>query len=306
MFKIERMEPRAVRHFLAAYDAGSFTAASARLNLSPQAISKSLLRLEADLGVRLFERDGRRIRPTAYAELFLPHARIIAAETDRFRTELVDMLGGHSGRLRIGVGPSAAADIVARAALLLAEERPGTALQIFAGLQETMAEDLTLGKLDAFVALRQTDRSNPLILEEELGLMRYSVVAGAGHPLARAARVSLDCLAGARWVLGANLGAVDESIHESFRAAGVSRLRPEMETTSVLFTLAVLDAGRHLSILPEMLVKRDLRAGRLVRLDIDTAPWIRPLIVATRLRSPRRPDVTTFIAGMQAAMDDQN
>jgi LysR family transcriptional regulator of abg operon len=306
MFITAAMESRAVRHFLAAYDAGSFAAASARLNLSPQAISKSLLRLEADLGVRLFERDGRRIRPTAYADLFLPNARTIAAETDRFRTELGDMLGGQTGRLRIGVGPSAAADVVARAVLWLAEERPGLTLQILAGLQETMAEDLILGKLDVFVALRQIDRPNPLIREEEIGPVRYCVIAGAEHPLASTDRIGLDHLARARWVLGANLGAVDESIDESFRAVGVPRLRPEMETTSVLFTLAVLDAGRHLSILPEMLVARDLRSGRLVRLKIDTDPWTRPLIVATRVRGPRPPDVAILIAGLQAGMYDQD
>jgi DNA-binding transcriptional LysR family regulator len=148
------MEPRAVRHFLAAYDLGSFAAASDRLNLTPQAVSKSVLRLEAELGVKLFEREGRRIRPTAYAELLLPHARTMMAEADRFRAELGDVLGGRKGRLRIGVGPSAAADIVARAVLAFGKDRPGVTLQILAGLQESMARDLTLGKLDLFVALR--------------------------------------------------------------------------------------------------------------------------------------------------------
>ena len=296
------MESRAVRHFLAAYDAGSFTAASARLNLSPQAVSKSVLRLEAELGVKLFERDGRRLRPTAYAELYLPHARTIAAETELFRAELGDMLGGRKARLRVGVGPSAAADVVARAVLALGGHRPGTTLQLLAGLQDGMTEDLMLGKLDLFVALRQVDRPNPLIHELELGSVRYCVVAGAGHPLAGQGVVELARLARARWVMGANIGAVDSSIDQSFRAAGARRLRPEMETTSVLFTLAVLDGGQHLTILPEMLVDREIRSGRLVRIDVDAAPWQRPLIVCTRVRGPRAPEVAMLIACLQQAM----
>ena len=296
------MESRAVRHFLAAYDSGTFAAAAERLNLSPQAVSKSVLRLEAELGVRLFERDGRRIRPTSYAELYLPHARTIAAETDKFRTELGDLLGGRKGQLRVGVGPSAAADVLARAVLGLAEDRPGLTLQILAGLQETMAEALVLGKLDMFVALRQVDRPHPLIQEELLGRIRYCVIAGAGHPLASGGQPGFDDLSLSRWVLGANIGAVDASIDASFRAAGLPPLRPDMETTSVLFTLAILDGGRHLTILPEMLVAREIKSGRFVRIDVDTEAWTRPLIVATRVRGPKPAEVMLLITQLQRAM----
>jgi len=306
------MEARAVRHFLAAYDAGTFAAASERLSLSPQAVSKSLLRLEAELGVKLFERDGRRLRPTAYAELYLPHARTIAAETDKFRAELGDLLGGRKGRLRVGVGPSAAADILARAVLALGEDRPSITFQILAGLQETMAEDLMLGKLDLFVALRQVDRSHPLIHEETLGMMRYCVIAGAAHPLAghplagrplvSGGRIDLESLSQSRWVLGANIGVVDACIDDSFRAAGLPPLQPDMETTSVLFTLAILDGGQHLTILPETLVSRELQSGRLVRLDVDTQAWTRPLIVATRVRGPKPAEVMMLIEHLQHAM----
>lgn len=298
------MEPRAVRHFLAAYDAGTFAAAAERLNLSPQAVSKSVMRLEAALGVKLFEREGRHIRPTTYAELYVPHARTIAAETDKFRAELGDLLGGRKGRLRVGVGPSAAADVLARAVLGLAEDRPGITMQILAGLQASMAEDLMLGKLDLFVALRQEDRPHQLIHEETLGMMRYCVVAGAKHPLAAAGRIDFDRLRGSGWILGANIGVVESSIEASFLGAGLAPPQPTMETTSVLFTLAMLDGGQHLTILPEMLVRRDLQSGRLVRIEVDTDAWTRPLIVATRVRGPKPAEVMLLIAHLQRTMED--
>lgn len=289
------MDSRPIRHFLAAFDAGTFAAAADRLNISQQAISKSILRLEEELGVRLFERDGRRVRPTAYAELLLPHARTIATETDRFRADLVDMLGGRRGTLRIGVGPSAAADIVARAVLSLAAEQPTISMRVMEGVQETMSEQLILGALDLYVALRQVDRADPLIREEELGSIDYIMVAGASHPLAGRRRIPLAEVTGARWLVGAHLGAVEGAIEESFRHAGVPLFRPEIETTSVLFTLGVLDGGTHVAILPEMLVARDLNSGRLVRLDVDAARWCRPLIVGTRIRAPKPAQVAAFV-----------
>ena len=304
------MESRQVRHFLAAYDMGSFASAAQMLGLSQQAISKSILRLEAQLGVRLFERDGRRVRPTAYADLFLPHARTIAAETDRFRADLGDMLGGRQGRLRIGVGPSAAADVVARAVSMLTVERPDVRLSVMAGIYEMMVSDLLLGKLDVVVAVRQVDRPDPLIREEALGNIHYVVLAGANHPLAgrgqgqgrKQGRLSLADLAGAKWLAGANIGTVEEAIVASFRAAGVPRPRPEIESTSVIFTAAMLDAGMHLAILPEMLMARDIRAGRIVKLDVDAGPWTRLLVVATRVRAPKPPIVDAFMSSLERAM----
>ncbi|WP_197707510.1 LysR family transcriptional regulator [Sphingobium sp. LB126] len=291
-----------MRHFLAAYDMGTFAAAAEWLGLSQQAVSKSILRLEAQLGVRLFERDGRRVRPTAYADLFLPHARTIAAESDRFRADLTDMMGGRHGRLRIGVGPSAAADVVASAVRMLTGERADMRLTVLAGIYEMMVSDLLLGKLDVIVAVRQVDRHDPLIREEVLGDIRYAVLAGANHPLAGRGRVTLHDLKNERWLAGANIGAVEQVIDASFRTAGLVRPRPEIETTSVIFTQAMLDGGMHLTILPEMLVARDMKAGRIVKIDVDIEPWTRPLIVATRVRAPKPPVVDAFMANLVKAM----
>jgi DNA-binding transcriptional LysR family regulator len=298
------MDSRRVRHFLAAMEAGTFHAAAERVALTPQAISKSIQRLEADLGVRLFDREGRRLQPTAYAELLLPHARTIAAEADRFRADLDDMLGGKKGRLRIGSGPSAAADLLARAVLGLVRGQPGVSVEITEGLQDDMAEQLICGKLDLFVAMRRVDRPDPLIREEELCQVSYIVAAGAGHPLAGRTKVGLVELAQARWLAGANLGEVERAIEASLRAAGAPRLRPQLETTSVLFTLGILEGGEHVAILPEPLLAREIRAGRLVRIDVDAEPWTRPLIVATRARGPKGAAVEALIDQLRLATSD--
>lgn len=294
------MDGRAVRHFLAAFDAGTFAAAATRLGLTQQAVSKSILRLEAELGVRLFERDGRRLRPTSYADMLIPHARTIVAEADRFRADLSDELGGHRGRLRIGVGPSAS-DMLARATSAMLATGTGASFRVLAGIQERMASDLILGELDLFVALRQADLAEPLIREEELGPVRYIVVAGVRHPLAGRPRLAFGDLARERWLVGVDLGAVEKDIDASFRAARAPRLKTEIETTSVLFTQSLLDDGRHLAILPEMLVARDIRAGRLTAIDVDTSAWTRPMIVATRARGAKSRPVALLLDHLRHA-----
>ena len=63
----------------------------------------------------------------------------------------------------------------------------------------------------------------------------------------------------------------------------------------MLFAHATLDDGTHLAILPELMVRREVRGGRLVVLDVDAQPWTRPLVVATRVRAPNPPLVASLI-----------
>lgn len=296
------MESRHIRHFIAACEAGTFAGAADRLRLSQQAISKSILRLESQLGVRLFEREGRRLRPTAYGDMFLPHARTIAAEADRFRADLQDVLGGRKGQLRIGVGPSPAAGLLADAVARLDARRGAAGLSVTSGVYETMIDDLIRGQLDLLVALRQVDRSDPLVREEVLGDAAYVIVAGATHPLARRKRIALAELAAQRWLAGDNIGAVERAFHASFAAAGVSRPRPDIETTSVLFAHSMLERGTHLALLPELMVRREVRSGRLAVLDIDAPAWTRPLVVAIRARAPVSPTIHALIEGLRASL----
>ena len=295
------MEPRQIRHFLAAYDLGTFVAAADKLGLSQQAISKSIQRLEMQLGVQLFERDARRVRPTRYADMFVPHARTIAAEAARFRADLDDMLGGRRGRLRVGIGPSAAASVVAAASKAMAVTQPGIKMSALAGLYESLINDLMLGALDMVVALRQVTRDNKMVREEHLGDVRYAVVAGAGHRLAGHRGLALADLKDEIWISGANIGEVEQLIDAGFRASGMARRRIDIETTSILFTLSMLDSGAHVAILPELLVQRDCAEGRLVLLDVDTSEWTRPLILATRVRGANIPLVQIFTEELRLA-----
>lgn len=289
------MDSRQLRYFLAVHDAGTFGGAAEILGLSQQAVSKSIAALEGQLGVRLFERDGRRVRPTSYADLLLPHARTIAAEGDRFKAELSDMLGGRRGRLRIGVGASAAGELVASAVASMMADRRQLRLHVLAGLYDMMLNDLLVGRLDALVSIRQSDRQDPFVNEQEIGTINYVIIASARHPLAGKTNLNLADLAGERWIAGANLGAVEQAIHNSFRHAGVSPPAAEVDSTSVIFSLALLDAAEHLAIFPQMLVQRDLDMGRFTRIDAPVQGWNRPLVVATRARGGKPPLIDDFL-----------
>lgn len=71
---------RRLRHFLTVAEAGGFTRAAAQLHLSQQALSSSIRQLEKELGVTLFEREGRRVTlTTAGRQLFDEGRPLLAA-----------------------------------------------------------------------------------------------------------------------------------------------------------------------------------------------------------------------------------
>jgi DNA-binding transcriptional LysR family regulator len=81
MYSSERL--KGIDVFVSVVDAGSFTAASERLNLTNSAVGKAVARLESRLGVRLFERTTRRLSLTDVGRPFTGPASVSLANWRR-------------------------------------------------------------------------------------------------------------------------------------------------------------------------------------------------------------------------------
>ena len=78
-----------LEYFIAALDAGSFSAAAERLHLAQPSLSEQIRRLEAELGIALFARIGRGIRPTDAGLALRPHAEAALAAVEEGRESVV-------------------------------------------------------------------------------------------------------------------------------------------------------------------------------------------------------------------------
>src|SRR4051812_37671209 len=96
------MEFRQLRHFLALTEESHFGRAADRLCISQPALSASMLRLEDDFGVRLFERDSKSVRITQAGELMLVRAREMLNNADRAKSFARSLSSGRMGRLDVG------------------------------------------------------------------------------------------------------------------------------------------------------------------------------------------------------------
>ncbi|RBH36337.1 LysR family transcriptional regulator, partial [Pseudomonas sp. MWU13-2860] len=87
--------------FVSVIDAGSFSAAAERLGQTPSGISRSVSRLEKQLGVALITRTTRRLDLTAEGRWLLERTRHILAELRDTETQLAASLAQPSGLLRV-------------------------------------------------------------------------------------------------------------------------------------------------------------------------------------------------------------
>lgn len=98
------MSDHAMRVFIAAIDAGGFSAAAERLGMTPSGISKTIARLEDELGVRLINRTTRRLGLTPEGATFLTGARDILGQIEELHQSVGSASTSPRGLLRINTG----------------------------------------------------------------------------------------------------------------------------------------------------------------------------------------------------------
>ncbi len=96
---MDRLDSFAI--FVKAVDLGSFSAAAAALNMSPQLVGRHIQRLEDRLGVQLLQRTTRRQSLTEFGRVFLERARHILSEVDAAESLAEDVRIEPRGKLRI-------------------------------------------------------------------------------------------------------------------------------------------------------------------------------------------------------------
>src|SRR5262249_26348148 len=107
------MNIRHLRAFAAIADVGGFGRAADRLNLSQPALSRQIHALEAELGVPLFDRIGRRVQLTSEGEDLLRRGRGLLAEADALGERARSLKAGHIGILRVGATPQVIENLLA-------------------------------------------------------------------------------------------------------------------------------------------------------------------------------------------------
>jgi LysR family cyn operon transcriptional activator len=124
------MELRHLRYFVSVAEHGSVSRAAQHVHVSQPALSRQIHDLESELGVRLFDRVGRRIELTAQGEDLLRYCRDVLAQAESVRERARALAGGVVGVLRVGATAQTTQSILAGFLSRYRRSHPGVEVQL--------------------------------------------------------------------------------------------------------------------------------------------------------------------------------
>jgi DNA-binding transcriptional LysR family regulator len=216
-------DPRLLSSFVVLSEELHFLRAAARLHIAQPALSQQIKRLEAQLGVQLFDRNRHSVELTDAGRALLGHARQALAATEELDTLAGRLAAGEEGEVRLGLSPGAHY-VAERMLARFRTERPRVGVTARVDNSGVLVDAVAAGELH--VALGFCAEPVAGVVCEELLEDRVVLAVADGHPLAAASSVSLADLAGERFALVDEHGGpgYNRAVELACRAAGFEPL----------------------------------------------------------------------------------
>ena len=245
--------------FVAAADAGSFSAAARELGKAQSAVSMAVNNLEIDVGVELFDRASRNPVLTDAGAQLLEHARHLLRGNNDFITRAAFLGEGEESRLCIAIEQGVVFAPVLKLLGEFAEEFPYVEIELLEPGRADVGELLKSGRADLGVMLEQEDYLQGFSFRG-IGHSVLVPVCGRDHPLAVLKEVSHAHLRRHRQIIPRSRSAQDTSHLREQKSPSVWY----SESPYMIVELVALGLGW--ALLPKAVVREKLSAGAIVPL----------------------------------------
>lgn len=294
-----------IAHFVAAAEAGGFTAAATRLDLTPAAVSKAVRQLEAELGVRLFDRTTRRVRLSDEGRRFYARCREAVTAVRAGRDAMAVSRQAPRGEVVVSLSPVLGEALI-EALAPLQTRCPDLRVELRFG--DHFARLVDEG-VDVAVRIGHLDDSS--LIARRLCGTRVMTVGAPSYLERRGSPVSLDDLTDHDLIgfRGPDGGVIPWRFSGDGPESGERRVSPQprLVVDQGLLAVRAAVAGRGLCQGFGRMVAADLAARRLVRVLPDRAldgPPVHALCLPGRQRLPRVRAVIDWLVEAFAPTDE--
>jgi DNA-binding transcriptional LysR family regulator len=242
------MELRQLRSLIAVVDYGGFRAAASAEHVAQPAITRHLQTLERELGVTLFERSGRGVKPTPTArhlyDTVKPHVTALDEAVAAIRT-------GSTTTVRIGYIAPAIISLVPRLVDVARSHSPGIQIELHTLTNPELLDQVSTGAIDLGFAL-STDPPVRGVVATPIEDMHYLLAASVNDPLAASNPVPLSALTDRSIVTPATREPTHQQMVEYVRAHADGVTVQDAFTLDAV--LSLVGAGVGLAFVPEELI----------------------------------------------------
>lgn len=290
------MQVQELRWFVAVVDEPHVSRTAAALHVSQPALSRSLRRLEATVGVQLFDRVGRALEPNAHGRLLAGHLRRALAEIDAGTEAVREAAHPEAGEVRLAFLHTLGTWLVPELVGAYRRDHPAVRFTLSQDTATVMADELLAGRHDLLLTSPRPDSDQigwRKLLDEPLRL-----AVPPGHRLAGRRRIRLREVADEPFVMMEPANALRATTDALCARAGFAP-RVAFEGQDAETLRGLVQAGLGVALLP---ARRDPPSSPPL-LAIADAGATRPIGLAwhvERYRSPAVRAFATFVAERRA------
>jgi LysR family hydrogen peroxide-inducible transcriptional activator len=277
------MEMRQLRYFAAVARTGSFSQAARECRVAQPSLSQQIMKLEEEVGERLFERTQRKALLTAAGSLLLPHAVSILEAARVGQQEIREMGGQVRGKILLGALPTIAPYFLPDIIYSFRKKYPAVDLMLHEDTTQQLLRALEENELD--LALISEAPRNPRIEIQQLFSEELFLCLPTLHPLVQRKQVNAADLRREKFILMQDGHCLGDQTQQFCHSSG---FQPEISCRSVQITtvLAMIQAGLGISLIPEMASPRSTKEGIVCRSLDGLRPRREIALALSRERKP--------------------
>ncbi|GKV68526.1 LysR family transcriptional regulator [Sporosarcina sp. NCCP-2716] len=271
--------------FVTVAEKKNFTRAAEELHMTQPAVSQHIRALEETMGVRLLERTNKYVRLTKAGEIVYHHAKEIVGLYDRMHHLVSDLSNVAGGRLAIGASYTFGEYVLPHILARLLDRYPAIRPEVTIGNTAEIAELITNRQLDVGI-VEGRFKENAELTEQAFAEDRMLLVSSPSHVLARQTEpLRWEQLDGRTWIIREAGSGTREAAETLFTRFAIQPSHTIRFSSTQPIKEAVA-AGLGISLLSDWAVRKEIRQGDLVSLDIEGLPYVRQFSVVTN--SPYR------------------
>ena len=248
------MELRHLRYFIAVAEELNFSRAAERLHVSQPPLSRQIRSLEAELKVKLLDRNTQEVRLTRVGYAVLARSRKLVRDAESLRAEAKMIEKESQEELQIGYAPSPTAVIISRVLSRYHELSPGARLTLHDLTHTEMLSGLREGKLHAALTIRPAAGEMRGLNFETIRRHPVGIICSKSNPLAQQPNVCLSAVAMSELVvyLAREFPEYHRWVSKILRVSK-GRLIIIQECTDALSVVATVESGRGVAVVGEFI-----------------------------------------------------
>ncbi len=258
------MELRHLQTFEAVVREGSFLRAAEHLQYAQSTITLHIQQLEADLGVQLFARRGKRVQLTEAGRALYGQATHLLQRAEALQQTMADLATGEGGHLRVGAIEPTASHRLPPLLVDFCQQHPRVRLTLEVGGARAISQRVAAGDLDLGISSPPVARLG--LSFEPLFIERMLLLVPAEHRLATAPRIAPEDVAAERLLLSERTCAYRDVVERELIRQGATPVSG-IEIGSLEALKRAVQAGLGVAIIPEIIVSPP-PAGTVLR-EID-------------------------------------